>query len=895
MQVRSVWPALLLATGLASPVAWGSACLRETAPEVEPFLQSGAEPEVRAAIAAIDDRLVDLEPGDAAPWLTAQASMLLDLEAWEEAESLLADAISGWLHNDRIDAEICSRHLLIYSLSSRFENQAALAETLLAKERAQSAGLTDALHRLQQTHITLLLTLNTRIEEALVMLEESSPGSSLPEQINWHHNRGLLLSRLQRHVQAAGEFERVLDLIEPGTMPVMLAATRFNLANQLIQATAGARPATTRERILELLESVTDDEHARPSTRALAWRSRGLLLEPSEREDPLRRCVAEAEKASDNRRKALCLAELAELILADDPDGAAAALAEARALAGNDARARMQIQSPVISILWATLPPAQAFTESLAVLSGERQQRDQQMHGLERERVIDGLTREYRSLADRAYHHADQNPELMEQAFTLLESNRALVLREDRRRAQHVEQDDEMRQLATRINQSQHSLLNAKDDADVESAKRELAALEARWRRITLAEPEAVNPVGNGISLAELQGALGEDEALLSFLTYIPNSLDDPPGWLQLITPAGSQLFPLPAQAWLLNASDMLIGADDWSSEHSQQVIRVLSERMLQPALSTLPEAIGHLIIVPDSGIAGLPLELLLEAGGEPAGIRYSIDYTPSASVWLHTRQQPRSTGQVLVLADPDLPASGYRALDEAFSDRPFEPLQGARREARFIRGALGRAQTDTRVGPDANEAVLRSETGRYHGSMIHFATHSLIHPTRPERSAVILAAGGEHFDGLLQGREIEQLALPGAAIVLASCASATGEWLDTEGVVSLARSFMIAGASSVVATRWPVDDQLTAAFFDRAYRHLGQGHSLSSALQQARRDLHDNGYPEHAWSAFVLYGDGNWQPVEKSPRWPGYALIILGIILTLTCLNRLRHQRAPR
>ena len=105
MQVRSVWPALLLATGLASPVAWGSACLRETAPEVEPFLQSGAEPEVRAAIAAIDDRLVDLEPGDAAPWLTAQASMLLDLEAWEEAESLLADAISGWLHNDRIDAE----------------------------------------------------------------------------------------------------------------------------------------------------------------------------------------------------------------------------------------------------------------------------------------------------------------------------------------------------------------------------------------------------------------------------------------------------------------------------------------------------------------------------------------------------------------------------------------------------------------------------------------------------------------------------------------------------------------------------------------------------------------------------------------------------------------------
>ena len=151
-----------------------------------------------------------------------------------------------------------------------------------------------------------------------------------------------------------------------------------------------------------------------PDPRLAPWRGDPavLLLEPSEREDPLRRCVAEAEKASDNRRKALCLAELAELILADDPDGAAAALAEARALAGNDARARMQIQSPVISILWATLPPAQAFTESLAVLSGERQQRDQQMHGLERERVIDGLTREYRSLADRAYHHADQNPEI---------------------------------------------------------------------------------------------------------------------------------------------------------------------------------------------------------------------------------------------------------------------------------------------------------------------------------------------------------------------------------------------------------------------------------------------------------------------------------------------------
>jgi len=239
----------------------------------------------------------------------------------------------------------------------------------------------------------------------------------------------------------------------------------------------------------------------------------------------------------------------------------------------------------------------------------------------------------------------------------------------------------------------------------------------------------------------------------------------------------------------------------------------------------------------------------------------------------------------VLALADPALPAAGYRALDAAYpADRPAG-LPGAVGEARQLRRLAGSNQVHIRSGLAAGEDVLAGSEALAGIGLVPFATHTLIH-SEAERSAILLATS-ENGDGLLQPREIERLALSDIAVVLASCASATGERLNNEGVISLARSFMIAGAPSVIATRWPVDDGHAQAFFQRFYWHLVGGHDQSDAMRQSRADLRGTGYPERTWAAFVLYGDGRWQPLAPRHRWPAWMLLLLAAGLAAAAVAR--------
>jgi hypothetical protein len=92
-----------------------------------------------------------------------------------------------------------------------------------------------------------------------------------------------------------------------------------------------------------------------------------------------------------------------------------------------------------------------------------------------------------------------------------------------------------------------------------------------------------------------------------------------------------------------------------------------------------------------------------------------------------------------------------------------------------------------------------------------------------------------------------------------------------------------------VIATRWPVDDQHAQAFFQRFYWHIASGHDQSSALRLARADLHASGYPDSAWAAWVLIGDGRWQPLPPRTRWPAWAAVVVAMALAIGAVARTR------
>jgi CHAT domain-containing protein len=101
-------------------------------------------------------------------------------------------------------------------------------------------------------------------------------------------------------------------------------------------------------------------------------------------------------------------------------------------------------------------------------------------------------------------------------------------------------------------------------------------------------------------------------------------------------------------------------------------------------------------------------------------------------------------------------------------------------------------------------------------------------------------------------------LKLSADLVVLSSCDSALGKDLESEGIIGLPRGFLYAGARSVIASLWKVDDEATAKLMSSLYTRIRRGESPGSALRNAQLEMvHDQQWSKpYYWAAFVLQGD---------------------------------------
>jgi CHAT domain-containing protein len=199
---------------------------------------------------------------------------------------------------------------------------------------------------------------------------------------------------------------------------------------------------------------------------------------------------------------------------------------------------------------------------------------------------------------------------------------------------------------------------------------------------------------------------------------------------------------------------------------------------------------------------------------------------------------------------------------------RELPSLPGTRTELENLRAALGAPESALHLGTDANEARVRSMP-LAGDRIIAFATHGV---TAGELQGIaepglILSPPAEATaddDGYLSASEITALRLDADWVILSACNTAAGDGKGTPGLSGLARAFFYAGARNLLASHWPVFDDIAARITADAIQRQQADPSLTraQALQratQAIRNTADDSSTAHpaAWGPFTLVGDG--------------------------------------
>jgi CHAT domain-containing protein len=122
---------------------------------------------------------------------------------------------------------------------------------------------------------------------------------------------------------------------------------------------------------------------------------------------------------------------------------------------------------------------------------------------------------------------------------------------------------------------------------------------------------------------------------------------------------------------------------------------------------------------------------------------------------------------------------------------------------------------------------------------VIHLAVHAIVNEARPDRAALVLLSDPmNNEDGFLETAEIVQLPLNADLVVLSACDTAVGPVEGEEGISTLSRAFLLAGARTVVSTLWSIDDDSTLFLMRAFYTQLAQRKSVPDALRIAKQEM---------------------------------------------------------
>ncbi|MEM9311171.1 MAG: CHAT domain-containing protein, partial [Pseudomonadota bacterium] len=234
----------------------------------------------------------------------------------------------------------------------------------------------------------------------------------------------------------------------------------------------------------------------------------------------------------------------------------------------------------------------------------------------------------------------------------------------------------------------------------------------------------------------------------------------------------------------------------------------------------------------------------------------------------LDGRASSRGGGDTALLRTAYLPnAGGEAAIADVSQLRRLASLPGTQAELIAIQSALGAPVQSVVLGEEATETTVR-KTDLSRINVLAFATHGLLAGevdgiAEPALVFTPPDAPNARDDGLLTASEITTLKLNADWVILSACNTAAGEG-GGEGLSGLARAFFYAGARSLLASHWPVRDDIapnlivTMILEQQRDPDLSRARALQRAIVEIRSNIADpsSAHPA-AWAPFVIVGEG--------------------------------------
>jgi CHAT domain-containing protein len=179
---------------------------------------------------------------------------------------------------------------------------------------------------------------------------------------------------------------------------------------------------------------------------------------------------------------------------------------------------------------------------------------------------------------------------------------------------------------------------------------------------------------------------------------------------------------------------------------------------------------------------------------------------------------------------------------------------------------------------------------------LVHVATHSEISEQDPLFSTIYLKNSSDsdtlQSDQALYAYELFDTPLNSEFIMLNSCSSGSGQYIQGSGIMGISRALRYAGAKSLALNLWSVNDKVASEFATDFYDLLNKGETKSEAIRQAKlNQLKRANANPHFWGAYMMIG--NPSPVTAKSTNAGLMFSLLALTMLLTGFITYRRESA--